>query len=191
MRHSITVFPVVSILTACLLAVGCGAPRSGPVTQTTIDRLAVDNTDFEMTSDAGASSDMVSAPVDRVWSILPLVYDDLGVELSFIDSEIRWLGNTRFRQREIDGERLSRFLDCGSGTGFASYADTYLVTMVLTTGVSASADGGSVVRTRFQAVAEPSTTSGNELRCTSKRTLERRILEIIAERLEVDSSHAG
>ena len=65
-----------------------------------------------------------------------------------------------------------------------------LVTMALTTAVSDGAEGSSVIQTELQAVAEPRTTSGNELRCTSRGTLERRILEIIAERVHAGSSHA-
>ena len=162
-----------------LLVVGCGTPRGGTGTQSWVDRLA---------GEAALSSEMVNAPADQVWSILPRVYEELGVNLSVIDSNRMWLGNTRFRLREINGERLSRFLDCGSGVGIVSYADTYQVTMALLTGISEGVEGGSEVQTHFQAVARPRAVSGNDLRCTSRGTLERRIVEIIVERVEMDSA---
>lgn len=171
-----------------LLAVGCGAPRSGTGTQSNVNRYVMANRFLSVSNEATVHTELVQAPAEQVWTVLPQVYEELGIEWNIDDPTRMQLGNPRFRQRQIDGENLSKFLDCGSGVGMISYADTYIVTMSLTTAVDDGTDGGAVVQTAFQAVAKPRAVSGNELRCTSKGTLERRITDIIAERVVADTA---
>lgn len=135
------------------------------------------------TSETVASADSVVATVAQVWSVLPEVYDDLGIPLGGIDTRNRLLGSTRFQPRRIGGSRLSRYLDCGSGVGVASYADTYAVTMSAVTHVAAGDDGRAIVQTQVHAVAEPKAVSGDRVFCTSKGTLERRIAELVVEKV--------
>jgi hypothetical protein len=138
------------------------------------------------TSETAASSDSVDATVEQVWGVLPGVYEELGIPLGGIDARDKRLGNTQFQPRRIGGSRLSRFLDCGSGVAISSYADTYGVTMSLITRVKESDDGRAVVQTQLHAVAEPKAVMGDPVFCTSNGTLESRIAELVAEKVNLN-----
>lgn len=175
-----------SLLRLCLLALplasmACSQARRGAGAREVIDQHESTGRYIQIVTETSSSSHTVAAPAHRVWTALHRVYEDLGVSLSLDDSANRRLGNTRFRQRRINGQRLSAFLDCGSGSGVASYANSYSVTMSLTTIIAEDADRRTIVQTQFNAVAEPRATSGNPLQCTSNGNLERTIVEKIAE----------
>ncbi len=175
-----------------LIAFGCAgtASHSGQEMEDIIT-TAVGPYYVRATSETVASSDSVDAAVEQVWSVLPRVYEELGIPLGGIDARSRQLGNAQFQPRRIGGSRLSRFLDCGSSVGVSSYADTYEVTMSLTTRVKESDDGRAVVQTQLHAVAEPKAVMGDPVFCTSKGTLERRIAELVAEKVSLNQPLCG
>ncbi len=168
-----------------LMALGCsGGASRGRQDMDDIITTAVGPNYIRSTSETVASSDSVDAAVAQVWSVLPEVYEELGIPQGGIDNRNRLLGNTRFQPRRIGGSRLSRFLDCGSGVGVSSYVDTYEVTASLTTHVKEGDAGRAVVQTQLHAVAEPKAVSGDRVFCTSKGVLERRIVELVVEKVE-------
>jgi hypothetical protein len=93
------------------------------------------------------------------------------------------LGNEAFSPNRIAGARLSTFLDCGSGAVTRPYADQYQVTMFLMTRVQDGGDGASRVRTELDAYARSRSVSGNQIHCTTRGILERKIWEAITEAL--------
>ena len=125
----------------------------------------------------------VDLPPEQVWAVLPAVYEELGVQLSVYDTVNMQIGNTGFKPRRIGGERLSRYLECGRGMTAASNADRYEVTASLTTRVTESDDGGSLIWTEIHAQAKPRDVSGHPVRCATKGTLETRIVEAVQERV--------
>jgi hypothetical protein len=107
------------------------------------------------------------------------VFVDLGIPLAVVDVENQRLGNGGFQPWRLGGERLSQFLDCGYGGGVAAYADAYRVTMSLFSRVSEHENQSTLVETEIYAAAEPIATSGGPVNCTSKGTLERRIVAMV------------
>jgi hypothetical protein len=63
--------------------------------------------------------------------------------------------------------------------------------MSLTTRVKESDDGRAVVQTQLHAVAEPKAVMGDPVFCTLKGTLERRIAELVAEKVHLKQALGG
>jgi hypothetical protein len=138
--------------------------------------------DLRVDPGVSRSSDVVDAPVTRVWTILPTVFDELEIEPTVRDPQEKLLGSMQFRPRRIGGNRLSQYLDCGRSVGVASNADAYRVTMSLVTRVKEADGDRTEIETELYAVAEPRGVRGDAVNCTSKGTLERQIVELVQAR---------
>lgn len=174
------------------LGIGLSCARSGPNAAPVPGDAWIDrySGDVELTMHGGTvpSVGAVPAAIDSVWMTLPIVYEQLGVPATLVDRARHRIGNTRFSQRRIEGNRLSSYIECGYGVTSANNADTYLVTMSITTNISAVEGGGTAVQTLIDASAKPLEVSGNAVRCASKGTLEKRILELVTAALERGAS---
>jgi len=135
-----------------------------------------------------ASSDNVTTATvpfapDKVWTVLSMVYDSLGVPIETVDSRRMLLGNTGFKVRQRLGKTaLSKLIDCGKTQGFPS-ADTYDVHLNVTTLVQAK-DGGSTLSTQVESAARPMAFAGEYVRCSSLGTLEAAIVAGVRNRLK-------
>jgi len=133
----------------------------------------------EIHNDPSIVTRSVAAPVDSVRAALPTVFQALGIPQAGADPEQRVFGNPEFRPRRIDGERLSRYIDCGMGITAVPKADDYDVTMSVLTRLTPATNGGTVVATTVGATGKPRGVSGNSVHCPSKGTLEARIVEVL------------
>ena len=125
---------------------------------------------------------LVAAPVDSVWLVLAEVYDRLEIPVGLRDRG-RWnFGNPGYQAHRIEGERLSRYLDCGRGLG-PPRADQYSVTMLVLTRLT-EAEGGTMVATTVDGSAKPRAVSGSAVACASEGRLELRLVQLIVEVLE-------
>jgi hypothetical protein len=126
---------------------------------------------------------MVAFPMTRVWGILPMVYDSLGIKVGDVDPDKRVLGNSQIKAtRQLAKVPLSKYLDCGNAQGFPS-ADTYLVQMSVLTHLAEDKSGLTSISTVIQASARPMQFAGESVRCTTKYTLETAIVDGIKARL--------
>ncbi|HZG44566.1 MAG TPA: hypothetical protein VEY93_16560 [Longimicrobium sp.] len=120
-------------------------------------------------------SSVALVPVEQAWAALPGVYEGLGLAGAGVIDE----GQRRFGAgpatlpRRLNGELLSRFLDCGSTVSMPN-ADGYAVTLTIVTQLSAEGPG-TRVQTVLEATARPRETAGNLVTCTSRGRLERLI----------------
>jgi len=136
---------------------------------------------LEMYSTVDPATHVVRAPVDSVWVWMPAVYERLGIEPSLWDSQTHRIGNTGFSPRQIDGTRLSRFIQCGYSVTSANNADTYRVNMSVVTWVRSGENNQTVIQTEVAASARPRDVSGNAVDCSSTSRLERTIVEYVTE----------
>jgi hypothetical protein len=122
--------------------------------------------------------------VAQVWSVLPSIYQDLGIPLTVKDDNRKVIGNEGWRTRRSIGRvPMQRYLDCGR-SGTIENAETYSISMTIVTTVSANAGGGSVVGTIVSATGRnPITSSTQEVRCVSKGDLEIRIRDMVQQRI--------
>jgi hypothetical protein len=137
-----------------------------------------------MTVPGADRSHVQSVPfsVDQVWTILPAVYDSLGIPVRTLDAVKRTIGNAGLAvRRRLKSTPLSRFIDCGS-TQLGPNADDYDVRLTLLTEVRA-VDGGSTVTTTLEAVARPVNYAQEYSACSSRGVLEQRIIDVVQARL--------
>jgi hypothetical protein len=125
-------------------------------------------------------SSVLLVPVEQVWATLPAVYEGLGLSgAGVIDQSQRRFGmGPATLPRRLNGERPSRFLDCGATVSLPN-ADAYAVTVTVVTQLSAEGPG-TRAQTVVEATARPRDTAGNQVTCTTTGHLER----LIASRLQ-------
>ena len=170
------------------LLVAC-APRSNPpasatpnLTSVTLSGASERRNFFELRHDSSVGQRTVLGTIPQVWAVLPAVFEQLEIETTRVDATEGVMGNPGFRARRIEGQRLSRFLDCGRSFG-REYADQYTVTLGVLIQLVPSPEGFTVVRTVLDAYARDPSQGGTSVHCITWGSLERRIGELVAERL--------
>ena len=133
-------------------------------------------------TDATPIEQHVPAGPLEVWAVLPFVFDQLGIEATEVDPVQRVMGNRRFRARNIEGKRLSTYMECGQDLG-GNYADTFEVTSSFGVQLLIGRDGGTTVAMMLSGSALRREVSGYAVRCQSKQTLESRVVVLILEGL--------
>ncbi len=173
---------VVLVTAACSGASSGPAPVGAPTVRT--ERV--------VTSSGGGGVSLNTANVDnnirllstgtaaQVWSVLPQVYEELGIPLTMKDDGRKLLGNDGWRtRRQIGRIPMQRYIDCGR-SGTIENAETYSITMTIMTNVTANPSGGAVVGTTIQATGRnPVTSSTQDVRCVSMGDLEIRIRDMV------------
>jgi hypothetical protein len=138
---------------------------------------------MEVRNEASVSASTVPASASEVWRVLPAVFQQLGIEATFVDPGAAAMGNSRYTRARIEGRQLSTYLDCGSGlTG--PYADAYAVTLSLLVQLDGAGGGGTEVRTTVDAYARARGVSARPIHCQSRGALERRIWALVGEKLQ-------
>lgn len=178
-------------LSLCAASVGCGTgggsaePRlAGPRNETVDFRSthAWFRGSMDLTQDASVRQETVAAPSARVWSLMPSVLQDLGVEVRTRDANLAVIGNQEFDAMKLEGRRPSRYFNCGT-TPTGAIADRYQVTAYLIVQLDDPADGGTTVTTVLDAFARQRGATANSLHCSSRGRLESLVLERLKERL--------
>lgn len=174
---------------ACLVLAGCASGGAGagsgtttearaPQEQTTTISGPTGSSDIRTTRSDPTATFQISAPPERVFSALSAVYETLGLKVNTLDTQARRIGVESARvRRQIGGERMSRYLECGDRLG-GRVAETDDITLTLMTQVVPST-GGSTLRTLVDARARPVGVSGNAITCATTGDLEERIVELV------------
>jgi hypothetical protein len=172
---------VMSVALAACATTNSGAPVT-PASETVRVFSPSGTASMRMSSDDAASTRKVTMAADQVWRLLPSVFDSLGIPVTSADPAKRTIGNDGFNVRgRLKGVPLSRYIDCGGSTGIGPNADSYQVNLLFLVGVR-PADGGSSVSTTLQAMAKPVNFAQDYSACSSKGTLETRLVELLSAR---------
>ncbi|HEX6370608.1 MAG TPA: hypothetical protein VF006_16925 [Longimicrobium sp.] len=178
------------IVAAGLLALSACGPATAPAASGSNETPAqVIDTGEGLTVSTAAQSRLlthdVTAPVDRVWLVLPEVYRELGITGSADASNRTVTSSSVSFTRRMFGEPATRFFDCGRGQFGVEIASTYTIHLTVRTtvqpGESASA---SKLESRVQAYAR-NNDGANSLasQCHSKGLLEGLIALRVLEKL--------
>jgi hypothetical protein len=134
--------------------------------------LGTGTTSVTTSAAAGPARMKIGASPDQVWNALHAVYTDLGIPVETIDLQNRRLGNVAFVQRrQLGGQPLSRYFDCGTNAFGAARADSERIQLHVTSHVAA--DGtDSEVTTDVRATALSGAASGTAVNCRSRGSLE-------------------
>lgn len=184
MRHLLRPLVPLVLLAACAPASSSAPPPAQPNLPSRVLQ-AGGSTDIRLNNEAAPEAMRVAAEAARVWELLPAVYAELQIPLGTLEPAQRRIGNTRISlRRRLADAPLSRYLDCGSGLTAAPYADTYLVTASILTTLQPAEGSATDVFTTVSASARNPGTSSDPLACSSRGTLEQRIVELLRQRLQ-------
>jgi hypothetical protein len=142
--------------------------------------------DIMMYPDNRASSSTIQAAPERVWAVMPNVYQALNIPVGTIDQNTRVIGNRRIESRSgrIAGERASSYLNCGNTGIGASIADSYQVNLSVLTQIVPAPGGTTQVQTSIDANATQRGVSSVPVRCASTGRLELQIAAAIQQQLQ-------
>ena len=169
----------------------CATPPRNPPPETNSSTLNVGFRDYDnhtavdLRHQPGVGVMTVPASATAVWAVLPGVFEQLQIDVSLVEADEGIMGNDGYRARRIEGQRLSRWLDCGRGPVQAN-ADEYQVTLTVIVQLLV-ARGGTTLRTTVDAYARERGVSSGPIHCLSWGNLERRIPQLVMERLGVEA----
>ena len=164
---------------------GCATGHSGTVqpSSESVRIVGSSNSNLRMAPSEGAKETVISASMDRVWKVLPAIYDSLGIQIDNLDEARRVIGHSGMKlHRQLGNILLTKIIDCGSTQGFPS-ADAYEIQFSVFTHVTAGENATSKVATTVTAVGRPMAFAGEYVKCSTKGTLETTIAEAVKTRL--------
>lgn len=128
---------------------------------------------------SGLTSHHFAAPIEQVWKVLPAVFDSLGVPVGLLDPRAHAIGNNGFKVRGKLGKvGLARYIDCGT-TQIGPNAESYDITLTLTTTLSSTPDGATAMSMNLLASAKPMAFGQDAFPCSSKGALEKRVTDLV------------
>lgn len=175
-----TVLALAASAAACGSRTGAPSPTAGPGVQSvTLTRAGVASGEMEIRSETSVSeTNVAQAEPAAIWPLMSRVFAALEIETTTVDPTSMIIGNRGYRARPIEDQPLSRYIECGRD--FAGpYADQYQVTLTVMVQLRPNPEGGTIVSTVVDGNARARSVSGGPIHCTSKRVLERRIMEMI------------
>ncbi len=162
-------------------------PSAGPTqTTTSVTTGGGANLDITMHADNRPSSNTVQAAPERVWAVMPAVFEGLKIPVGTLDQNSRVIGNRRIETNSgrIAGGRASMYLNCGN-TGLGSpVADSYQVNLSVLTQIVPAPGGSTQVQTSIDANATQRGVSSAPVRCASTGRLEQQIATAVQQHLQ-------
>ncbi len=126
----------------------------------------------------------VAASRDAVWAILPAAYESLGLPLNFKEDVGFRLGNDQIKaRRALNGVQLRTIVDCGSDLN-GEKAETYDIKLTIETRVAAVGNATELT-TLVTGLGRSPLSGGNDVSCSTKGELERRILRYLRAQLHL------
>lgn len=125
-------------------------------------------------NEPGVGARTVGLPLVEIWAAMTTVYEELEIPVEYYNESLFEIGNPGYRARRVEGERMSKYLDCGNSlTG--PRADQYDVLLSIVTRLTPVSSDSTVIETTLDANARPRATSGSSVHCISKGELEMRV----------------
>ena len=122
----------------------------------------------------------VKVPIADAWTRLSKAYSDLGIPLTTVQPDAHVLGNEGMkRSHTLANQRMSQFLDCGSGGSGSANADVYSINMSVVSRLSPMPENGTEVATLVQATATPMAFGTAPVVCSTTGSLEARIASMV------------
>ena len=170
--------PTLAALTASTLACASANTPTQRVESTYIPGASV----MSVSGENGTIAVTIGAPLQAVWRVLPTAFDSVGVSLTLVDPKTHLMANEGFKIRQkLRNERLSTYFECGT-TQVGPNADSYELFITVRSYLEPLKTDST--RTRMTVAitgnAKPLQFSQDYSRCTSKTTLERKMLDVIA-----------
>jgi hypothetical protein len=164
-------------LTSALACAGSTpTPGATPVEQHVV--IPNSSGSLSVSPSSGLSTHEFAASVDRVWKIMPAVFDSIAVPVALLDPQTHTIGNRGFKLRGKLGKvGLARYIDCGT-TQIGPNAESYDITLTVTTTLASTAGGATAMTIDLEASARPLAFAQEPFRCETRGNLENRIKDL-------------
>lgn len=164
-----------------VLLSGCasGGNSSDTISPKQATIYAGDQSTARLEADKPRASTMnIAAPVATVWAAAKQAYASVGIPVTFENQAGHQMGNQNFyKSRELGGEPMTSFVDCGSGMTGAKAA-SYRIYMSLFTEIRPDDKGGTLVQMTFAALGQDMTgVSSDRIPCGTTGHLEQLLLD--------------
>jgi hypothetical protein len=170
--------PIV-LLAACASSKGASVPPQPDQTIRIPSSSGGNATTLAIAPSNAPSTRTIRASAEKIWSVLPAVYDSLRLPVTDRDPAGRTIGTSSFKlRRALGGVRLSHYLDCGSTQGAPS-ADSYEILFSMTTRLDSEAADATTVTTTIDAMGRPVFVSAEYIHCGSTGGIEKRFFDIL------------
>jgi hypothetical protein len=168
-----------------LVLLGCASSKGSTVIVPT-ERVLLTGEQGAVRSSMIAKSVLaVEAPPDSVYLALRSVYRDLAIPLEFDIPRERRMGATDVRKRrQMAGQPMSRFLNCGD-TFTGPAADSHRIYMTLVSTVKPSEEGSTIDIIFTASSQNLDGTSSDRLPCGTTGALEQWMRDAVATKLGV------
>ncbi len=180
-KHGLTTLSAAAIGILGAACASSSAVREREVvspTSTVVTTASGSTMSIETQTQRYARETVLDLTPEAAYTALPLAFGFLGIEVRTHQDSERMMGNTNFiARRQLKGERLSSYVDCGRGATLQNNADNYEVRFSVLSQIVPADEGKVAVRTRVDATARSLATTSNRITCTSTGELERRIAE--------------
>ena len=133
---------------------------------------------FNVVPTSGLTSQEFAYPVDKVWKVMPAVFDSIAMPISVFDVQAHTIGNRGLKVRgKLGRVGLARYIDCGT-TQIGPNAESYDITLTLTTSLASTQGGATAMTINLEASAKPPAFSQEPFRCSTKGNLEQRVKDL-------------
>lgn len=135
---------------------------------------------IRLNSESRAISSAVEVPPEKVWSVLPRVYQKFGIETEVSEASTRTIGTRAFTKPNLGGRRTSEWVRCGNeGAGPSSGGMWRMRLSIMSTAKARSTDETELVTTIDGTATRVEGTSTGAVICTSTGALEAAIRDLV------------
>jgi hypothetical protein len=168
-----------AILLFILAATGTANGQNSPVRKKELEAFTI-----RVRDDLNVPEFQLGQSPANVWKALPAVFEELGYPGSPSSSNeyVFLTPYMNIRGRLYDGERNSKYLDCGNSPSGMPAADIYDVTFVIVTMVETHPEGGTRLRVLIDGNARDKVLNNNSVPCRGKGLLEGGIAQFLDQR---------
>lgn len=174
-----------SLILALSLA-GCASANSPPPVAGSAASISETETGgfIRLSQESKAVSVGIEASAARVWSLMPAVYERLGILTEVKEDATRTIGTRAFTQQRLDGRRTAEWVMCGNQGSGPSMGGRYRTHLSIMSTVKQRSDGSSELLSEVGGRATPvEGTSTGSVTCASTGAIEQRIRALVEEAL--------
>lgn len=184
-RSALPLLPLVALLSVACASGNPETPRVGERgTNLNIQmQRGGPNMNLRTIANVDVVHDTLSGSAEDLFSLLPEIYNDLEIPISSVNTEAHALGALEVRARgDFAGERISRWLDCGTSiTGnIAEQREIYITALTQVEDLE-EAPGVSGISVHVKGYAVQSGRAGNRTGCRTNGRLERDVIAALRE----------
>jgi hypothetical protein len=121
---------------------------------------------------------------DKVWTILPQIFQELGLGGQILDPQRRIYGNDRVSTHRVAGQNPQNFFRCANEASGMGSTMRYRIQFSIRSAVTGTPDGSSKLHTAIIGQASPvDGSSAAKLDCVSNGKLERELRRAVMAKL--------